>query len=139
MYHEPQYKIRASKMNPRKVFRTQLHWLWTCPNEKKPKFMKIYATNIKYILIYGQTRDSWGKDDNKQGSLKMLTYDMIYLKCLHVKSEGVWYLSLQEKHLMMGWSGNLDSSMVKSARLVIWRSVVQIPVQVQIFLLKTKL
>ena len=36
----------------------------------------------------------------------------------------------------MGWSGNLDSSMVKSARLVIWRSVVQIPVQVQIFLLK---
>ena len=32
--------------------------------------------------------------------------------------------------------GNLDSSMVKSARLEIWRSVVQIPVQVQIFLLK---
>ena len=36
----------------------------------------------------------------------------------------------------MGWYGNLDSSMVKSARLEIWRSVVQIPVQVQIFLLK---
>ena len=32
----------------------------------------------------------------------------------------------------MGWCGNLDSSMVKSAMLVIWRSVVQIPVQVQI-------
>ena len=58
------------------------------------------------------------------------------LKCLHVKSEGVWYLSFQEKHLSMGWYGNLDSSMVKSARLVIWRSVAQIPFQVQIFLLK---
>ena len=56
--------------------------------------------------------------------------------CLHVKSKGVWHLSFQEEHLSMGWGGNLDSSMVKSARLVIWRSVVQIPVQVEIFLLK---
>jgi hypothetical protein len=47
-------------------------------------------------------------------------------KCLYVKSEDIWYLSIQEEHLTMGWSGNLDSSMVKSARLVIWRSVDQI-------------
>ena len=52
------------------------------------------------------------------------------------KSEGVWYLSFQEERLSMSWCGNLHSSMVKSTRLVIWRSVVQIPVQVQIFLLK---
>ena len=45
-------------------------------------------------------------------------------------------LLFQEEHLRMGWSGNLDSSIVKSARLVIWRFVVQIPVQVQISLLK---
>ena len=44
--------------------------------------------------------------------------------------------NLQEEHLSMDWCGNLDSSMVKNARLVIWRSVVQIPVQVQMFLLK---
>ena len=56
----------------------------------------------------------------------------VYFKCLHVKREGVWYLSFQVEHLNMGWCGNLDSSMVKSARLVIWRFVVQIAVQVQI-------
>ena len=55
----------------------------------------------------------------------------VYLKCLHVKSESVWYLSFQEEYLSMGWCGNLDSSMVKSARLVNWRSVVQISAQVQ--------
>ena len=58
----------------------------------------------------------------------------VYFKRLHVKSEGVWCLSFQEEYLSKGWYGNLDSSMVKSARLEIWRSVVQIPVQVQIFL-----
>ena len=60
----------------------------------------------------------------------------VYFKCLHVKSEGIWYWSFQEEHLSMGWCGNLDSSMFKSARLLVWRSMVQIPVQVQIFLLK---
>ena len=35
--------------------------------------------------------------------------------------------------------GNLHSSIGKSARLVIWRFEVRIPVQVQIFLLKSKL
>ena len=39
----------------------------------------------------------------------------------------------------MDWDGNLDSSIAKSARLMIWRFEVQIPVQVQIFLLKSKL
>ena len=38
----------------------------------------------------------------------------------------------------MGWCGNVGSSIVKSARLETWRSVVQIPVQVQIFLLKVE-
>jgi len=40
-------------------------------------------------------------------------------KCLHDKNEGVWYLSFQEEHLSIDWSRNLDSSMVKSAWLVI--------------------
>ena len=35
-----------------------------------------------------------------------------------LKVESVWYLSLQEEHLSMGWGRNLDSSMVTSARLV---------------------
>ena len=58
----------------------------------------------------------------------------------------IYKLDFQEKNLNLDrdlnhgspvhWSGNLDSSMVKSARIVIWRPVVQIPVQVQIFLLK---
>jgi hypothetical protein len=34
----------------------------------------------------------------------------VYFKCLHIKSEGVWYLSFPEEHLSMGWSRNLDSS-----------------------------
>ena len=60
-------------------------------------------------------------------------------KCLHVKSERVWHLSFQEEYLNMNWNGNLDSTIGKCARLVIWRSEVQIPVQVRIFLLKSKL
>ena len=39
----------------------------------------------------------------------------------------VWYLSFQEEHLSKDWGGNLDSSIGKSARLVIWRSEVRIP------------
>ena len=46
---------------------------------------------------------------------------------------------LKEERLNMNWNGNLDSSIGKSARLVIWRSEVRIPVQVQIILLKSKL
>ena len=38
----------------------------------------------------------------------------------------------------MNWNGNLDSSIGKSARLVIWRSEVRIPVQVQFFIFKSK-
>ena len=53
-----------------------------------------------------------------------------------IEIKNVWNLSLQEEHLMVDWGGNLDSSIGKSARLVIWRSEVRIPVQVQIFLLK---
>ena len=63
----------------------------------------------------------------------------VYFKRLHVKSEGVWCLSFEEEFLSMGWYGNLDSSMVKSARLEIWRSVVQIPVQVQILSLENRI
>ena len=58
------------------------------------------------------------------------------LTCKNV--EGIWHLSFQEERLNMNWNGNLDSSIGKSARLVIWRSEVRIPVQVQIFLLKSK-
>ena len=54
------------------------------------------------------------------------------------KVENTWHLPFQEERLQMNWNGNLDSSIGKSARLVIWRSEVQIPVQVQIFLLKSK-
>ena len=39
----------------------------------------------------------------------------------------------------MNWNGNLDSSIGKNTRLVIWRSEVRIPVQVQIFLFKSKM
>ena len=39
----------------------------------------------------------------------------------------------------MNWNGNLDSSIGKSARLVVWRSEVRIPIQVQSFLLKSEL
>ena len=53
-----------------------------------------------------------------------------------LKVESVWYLSFQEEYLSVDWSGNLDSSIGKSNRLVKWRSEVRIPVQVQIFLLK---
>ena len=53
-----------------------------------------------------------------------------------LKVESILYLSFQEEHLNVDWSGNLDSSIGKSAMLVIWRSEVRIPVQVQIFLLK---
>ena len=38
-------------------------------------------------------------------------------KCLHLKSEGVWYLSFQEKHLNMGWCGNLDSSLTRDLEI----------------------
>ena len=55
------------------------------------------------------------------------------------KVESICHLSFQEERLNMNWSGNLDSSIGKSARLVIWRSEVQIAVQVQIFFLKSKL
>ena len=48
-------------------------------------------------------------------------------------------LSFQEERLRMNWNGNLDSSIGKSVRLVIWRSEVRIPVQVQIFLLNSKI
>ena len=54
-------------------------------------------------------------------------------------SESVWHLSFQEEYLNMGWNGNLDSSIGKSARVVIWRSEVRILVQVRIFILKSKL
>ena len=60
-------------------------------------------------------------------------------KCLHVKVESIWHLSFEEERLNMNWNGNLDSSIGKNARLVIWRSEVQIPVQVHIFFLKSKL
>ena len=46
----------------------------------------------------------------------------VNFKRLHVKSEGVSclsYLSFQEEYLSIGWYGNLDSSMVYSARLEI--------------------
>ena len=60
-------------------------------------------------------------------------------KCLHVKKrESVWHLSFQEERLNLNWNGSLGSSIGKSARLVIWRFKVRIPVQVQIFLLKSK-
>ena len=48
----------------------------------------------------------------------------------------VWHLSFQEERLNMNWNGNLDSSIGKSARQVIWRSVVRIPVQVRFFSLE---
>ena len=41
--------------------------------------------------------------------------------------------------LNMSWIGNLDSSIGKSARIVIWISKVRIPLKVQLFLLKSKL
>ena len=44
--------------------------------------------------------------------------------------------ALNHKYLSMGWYENFNSSMVKSARLEIRRSAVQITVQLQIFLLK---
>ena len=52
-------------------------------------------------------------------------------------SESVWHLSFQEERLNMNWNGNLDNSIGKSAG--VWRSEVRIPVQVKIFLLKSKL
>ena len=55
------------------------------------------------------------------------------------KVESIWYLPFQEESLNMNWNGNLDSSIGKSARVVIWRFEVRIPVQVQIFLFKFKL
>ena len=39
----------------------------------------------------------------------------------------------------MHWNGNLNSSIGKSARLVIWISEDRIPVQVRIFLLKSEI
>ena len=53
-----------------------------------------------------------------------------------LKVESVWYLSFQDEHLSVDWSGNSDSSIGKSAKLETWRSEVRIPVQVKIFLLK---
>ena len=53
-----------------------------------------------------------------------------------MKSDYSLNLTYKFHALNMSWYGNLDSSMVKSAKLEIWRSVVQILVQVQIFLLK---
>ena len=55
------------------------------------------------------------------------------------KVESIWHLLFQEERLNVNWNGNLDSSIGKSARLVIWRFEVRIPVQVQIFILKSKL
>ena len=48
-------------------------------------------------------------------------------------------LALLLIELFVNWIGNVDSSIGKSTRLVIWRSEVRIPVQVWIFLLKCKL
>ena len=70
---------------------------------------------------------------------RWITTGPAYFKFLHVKSESVWHLSFQEERLIINWNGKLDSSISKSARLVIWRSEVRIPVQVQILLLKSKL
>ena len=58
-------------------------------------------------------------------------------RCKELKSQAL--LSFQEKRLNTNWNGNSDSSIDKSARLVIWRSDVWILVQVWIFLLKSKL
>ena len=55
------------------------------------------------------------------------------------ESESIWHLPFQEERLNMDWNGNLSSSIGKSARLVIWKSEVRIPVQVQNFILKSKL
>ena len=41
------------------------------------------------------------------------------LDCQEENCEGVWCLSFQEGYLSLGWCGNLDSSMVKSAKLEI--------------------
>ena len=82
--------------------------------------------------------------DINQGDFDIYIYIYIYIygpadfNCLHLKSESVWCLSFQEERLNMNWNGNLDSSVSKNTRLVIWRSEVRILVQVQIFLLKSK-
>ena len=44
-----------------------------------------------------------------------------------------WHLMFQEERLNMNWSGNFDTSIGKSAGLVIWRS------EVRIFILKSRL
>ena len=59
----------------------------------------------------------------------------IILNAGMLKVESVWYLSFQEEHLSVDWSGNLDSSIGKSARLVICFES-RFKFQVQIFLLK---
>ena len=53
--------------------------------------------------------------------------------------ESIWHLPFQEERLSINWNGNLDSSIGKSVRLVIWRSEIGIPVRIQVFLLKSKL
>ena len=72
------------------------------------------------------------------------------LTCKHLKYYrlcGLWHylpsfehvhLPFQQERLNMNWNGNFDSSVGKSARLVIWRSEVLILALVQIFLLKSK-
>ena len=61
-----------------------------------------------------------------------------YFKCLHVKSGKrlAFIVSRGKFEHELEW--DLDSSIGKSARLVMWRSELRIPVQVQIFLLKSK-
>ena len=78
-----------------------------------------------------------------------LTYNFCALKNLQDKNLWTWTgirtsdlqitsLVFKEECLKRNWNRNLDSSIGKSARLVIWRPEVWIPVQVQIFLLKFK-
>ena len=62
----------------------------------------------------------------------------IFLMLTSKKEESIWHLPFQDEGLNINWNGNLDSSIGKSTRLVNWKSEVRIPVQDQIFLLKSK-
>ena len=55
----------------------------------------------------------------------------IILNACMLKVEIVWYISFLENHLSVDWSRNLDSLIGGSVGLVIWRSEVRVPVQVQ--------
>ena len=109
-----------------------LHLYTPAMSEPVPGFEPLISRSLAwraYQLSYPSSHSS---------SCTNVPLETVNAKRIHFLHASIWNLQTLWSVTLSAICWSLDSSIGKSTRVVIWRSEVRIPVQVQIFLLKFK-